>query len=136
MSKELEALEIIKKHLPTLYPEECGFDNIDGCFEPSKECQYQLDIIETALKHLEVLEQELCFVKTMEDLTIEAMKDKKLKALEIIKESVRLKMSVDEDIGCLYVPITKCFQPLEQNIVIVGYVKGKDKIDLLKEVLL
>ena len=39
-------------------------------------------------------------------------------------------MSVDEDVGCLYVPINK------DKICIVGYVKGKDKIDLLKEVLL
>lgn len=45
-----------------------------------------IDIIETALKNNEHLEKEICFVKTMEDLTIEAMKDKKLKALEIIKE--------------------------------------------------
>ena len=61
---------------------------------------------------------------------------KKIKTLEIIKENIGLKISADEDIGCLYVPITKCFQPLGQNIVIVGYVKGNDKIDLLKEILL
>lgn len=53
-----------------------------------------------------------------------------LKAFEIIKENIELKMSVDEDVGCLYIPLDK------SNICIVGYIKGKDKIDLLKEVLL
>ena len=61
--------------------------------------------------------------------------EKSLKALEIIKDNVGLKISVDNDMGCLYVPIVKCFQPLEQSIVIVGYVQGKDKVDLIKEIL-
>ena len=62
--------------------------------------------------------------------------NKSLEALEIIKENVGLKISVDENVGCLYVPIVKTFEPLEENIVIVGFVQGQDKIDLLKEVLL
>lgn len=58
MSKELEALKTIKEHLPTLHPEEYGLDNIDGCFGPSKECQYQLDTIETALKAFEIIKEK------------------------------------------------------------------------------
>lgn len=55
---------------------------------------------------------------------------KELKALEIIIDNLGIKMRIDEeDIGCLYVPLHK------DNICIVGYVQGKDKIDLLKEVL-
>ena len=112
-----------------------------------------LDIVFTALKDYEKLEKpKTIFIdngrrmgktqKLLDDLAKRQPiiwyvdTEKKLKALEVVKECVGLKMSVDEDIGCLYVPITKCFQPLEQNIVVVGYVKGKDKIDLLNEVLL
>jgi hypothetical protein len=93
MSKEslpLEALETIKEHLPTLYPEEYGFDNVDGCFGPSKECQYQLDIIETALKEYDDM---LFEIKALEN-TIKGLeeqideKNKSLKALEIIKEKM------------------------------------------------
>lgn len=62
--------------------------------------------------------------------------EKPLKALEIIKENVGLKMSVDDNVGCLYVPIIKTFVPLEESIVVVGFVQGQDKIELLKEVLL
>ena len=43
-------------------------------------------------------------------------------------------MSIDEDSGdedtaCLYVPLDN------KEICVVGYVKGKEKIDLLKEIL-
>lgn len=54
---------------------------------------------------------------------------KELKALKIIKENIELKMSIDEDVGCLYVPLGN------KQVCIVGYVKGKEKIDLLKEYL-
>lgn len=53
-----------------------------------------------------------------------------IKALEIIKENIGLKMNVDEDVACLYVPLDK------DNICIAGYVIGKEKIDILKKVLL
>ena len=89
MNKGLEALERAKYEHSRLTN---GFPDIEYLKE--------LDIIETALK-----------------------------ALEIIKESLQLKMSVDEDIGCLYVPLHN------KDICVVGYVEGKDKIDLLKEVL-
>lgn len=131
MSKELETLESIKNLiLPVLEDDDWRITR--HLFED------YLDIIENALKRLENYEKNEDFSKDVINYAFLSEKDKikKLRALEIVKESIGLKMSVDEDIGCLYVPITKCFQPLEQNICIVGYVKGKDKIDLLKEVLL
>lgn len=90
------------------------------------------------LKRLETLEEDFMSLTetNMELVQEQARNQKKLEALEIIKESVGLKMSVDEEIGCLYVPVVKRFQPLEECIVVVGFVKGKEKIDLLKEVLL
>jgi len=125
MSKELTPLEALEQ-LTTL-----------GVVRTPQTVKEYGEIIETALKRLEKYEQQDDFLKDCQEYAFMPLekKIKKLKALEIIKENIGLKMSVDEDIGCLYVPITKCFQPLEKNIVIVGYIQGKDKIDLLKEVL-
>lgn len=111
MSKGLESLERIYCHLP----------KIDGDrFKKDKE------IIENALKNYEHLEKELCFVKTMEDLTIEAIKDKKLKALEIIKKK-RLNLEY-----------LKCCENYEQYKTLCSYFSeiNRDEFDLLKEVLL
>lgn len=123
MGNKMTPLQALKKVKQARYFVDFELDAKVG--EDYKE---ELSIIETALKEYDLLKRSLNrnWVEVVND-------DKKLKALEIIKESVGLKMSVDEEIGCLYVPITKCFQPLEKCIVVVGFVKGKEKIDLLKE---
>ena len=119
MSEELTPLEVSKQLKDfVLKFVKNGLDRrlIHGSF----------DTIETSLKRLEIIDK--LNEKHCEDM------QKKLKALEIIKESIGLKMSIDENSGdedtaCLYIPLDK------DNICIVGYVKGKEKIDLLKEVL-
>lgn len=97
-------------------------------------------IIETALKNNEHLEKEICFVKTMEDLTIEAMKDKKLKALEIIKEKnvfvwgfIHRKEEI-KDFEYTYYYYKKCYGYFHS-----GYdykLLTEEEFNLLKEVLL
>ena len=97
----------------------------------------ELNIIEDALIQAEEDKKELEEIKSainqgamISQWSHDLQHEKELKALEIIKDNIGLKMCIDEDVGCLYVPLHK------DDICIVGYVKGKDKIDLLKEVLL
>lgn len=129
MSKELEAFERIKNH--TLSYTGGFYKTLTDSREKEIE---DLDIIESALKRNIELEKELCFVKTMEDLTIEAIKDKKLKALEIIKNKV-----VDMDL-LFHSDILQ-----DYNEQVPQYVFGsemdidrcltQEEFDLLKEVL-
>ena len=123
MAKALEALERINEIILPYSEAKHGY------LTPRDVCSKEFEIIKKELNRLEKIDHDMIYQKYMElDLKYRGQKE----ALEIIKESIGIKMSVDEDIGCLYVPITKCFQPLEQNIVVVGFVQGKDKIDLLK----
>lgn len=127
MNKELEALDKLNTMFLAWAPKYIR--------EDKKLNEDLFECIKSALKDGEWYKKEwIKFEKAFMEENEEKIKLKQ--TLEIIKENVGLKMSVDENVGCLYVPITKCFQPLEQNIVIVGYIEGKDKIDLLKEVLL
>ena len=80
MSKELTPLKALEDLINFI-----GSGEIADTHELCEYVAKRKDIVETALKRIPMLEKELCFVKTMEDLTIEAIKDKKLKALEIIK---------------------------------------------------
>ena len=110
MSKELKALQIIISN-----------KGLNGIKEP-------VETIETALIDYE--KQKDYYAKLLESV----INDKEHKALEILKENIGLKISidedsVDEDTACLYIPLDN------GDICIVGYVEGKDKIELLKEVL-
>ena len=88
------------------------------------------DNIETALKRLETLEEE----KQSFDRQLE----KKLKALEILKEILDIKIHIDEEenVAILYVDVVKDFKTKEFTHLILGYVQDKEKYELLKEVLL
>ena len=81
-----------------------------------------IDIIETELKRLEEENKEL----NVKFGVMESIKIEQDEILRIIRENLQLKMSVDEDLGCLYVPLHN------KNVCVVGYVEGKEKIDLLK----
>ena len=116
MNKELKALENIKH-----------YDSRVGLHESDYK------IIENALKHLEILEQELCVVKTMEDLTIEAIKDKKLKALEIVKEK---EVNVFDILATGYVEYyNMCVVNKIRPEYCDSYFLTQEEYELLKEVL-
>ena len=82
--------------------------------------------IETELKEREKYRKR-CLELGERNFELIEEKEKQDEILRIIKENLQLKMSVDEDLGCLYVPLH------DKNICVVGYVEGKDKIALLKE---
>ena len=148
MSKELEALENIKEHLPTIYPELYGFDNVSGCFGPTKECQNELNIIETALKNLWLYKEDYERVMKEKNSLLKeyAKNQKKLKALEIIKVLFK-------DRARLYTRNDGIEQTIDKNgnyhktncvVYILDFYVGsvhyefhldKEEYDLLKEVL-
>ena len=69
---------------------------------------------------------DLNIAEATPEYTMESIKIEQDEILRIIRENLQLKMSVDEDLGCLYVPLHN------KNVCVVGYVEGKEKIDLLK----
>lgn len=112
MSKELTPLEALEKLTNYKY----------SCMSEKIECK---NIIKTALKRLESVDR----VGEMFCVNV----DKKLKALEIIKEN--LVVSYDEsnnDKPCLMLSI----KVGKDNLVVIYETFDKEKIDLLKEVLL
>lgn len=87
------------------------------------------DNVDKALKRLETLEEE----KQSFDRQLE----KKLKALETLKETLHIKIQIDkeENVAILYVDVVKDFKTKEFTHLILGYVQDKEEYDLLKEVL-
>ena len=118
MSKELDRLEHLR----------LGIQYINQDKSPAYISQYEEDIniIETVLLQLESIRNNYCVCE----------KDaiKKLRALEIIKKNLKLHISVDDsddDIpyGCVYIKTSN------DDMCVIGYIEGKEKIDLLKEIL-
>lgn len=134
MSKELtplEALERIKKHLPILYPEECGFDNVNGCFGPINECQYELDIIESALKRLEVYETfDLLDEKDDVDKLTD-IKGKLTYVEKVMDTQERLLASVSSDeIRILSSVLNSQTRNLKKKLKALEIIKNKPQIEI------
>ena len=119
MSKQLTPLEAFNNIRQTLISE--GYSYNDDLED--------LLIIETALKeNSELRTSNYELLKESEHFYNERNEYKR--ALEIIKESTGIKISIDKDVGCLYIHINNL------KTIVLGYVYGKEKVDLLKEVLL
>ena len=105
MNKELEALSNLSFFIKLTNPR--YGEELDFIEKALKDNQKIMNKLSNEIKHLKATNRR---------------NEKKLKVLEIIKENIGLKMSVDDNVGCLYVPIVKTFEPLEKNIVVVGFV--------------
>lgn len=116
--------------------------------------KYTLEIIETTLKNYEELTSKPVILygrthgytqalidticKNYKEVKITNLEDeKKLKALEILKEILHIKIHIDEEenVAILYIDVVKDFKTKEFTHLILGYVQEKEKYDLLKEVL-
>lgn len=156
MSKEaIKSFEIIKemyeyfvKKYRDLEPklmicEKEDFDNIETALK-EYELMRQTKIIVVDRKisddDLEKLKNQRMFVGSLEceikPLIDEETKNK-LKALEILKEILHIKIHIDkeENVAILYVDIGKDFKTKEFTHLILGYIQDKEKYELLKEVL-